>query len=263
MFSGSESSTDLAGQLSYQANLVFPNGRFVNQLLRNALNAKANNQSFTLSQQSAIDSTICALGILNGTLSPTTTPTPGVTIPPGTISEIAFLDARQIQAIDKDTSPTATDLSKRFATDGSANLNGTYNLDVEQRQPLEIRATVLDMSLLRQPTTSGTNVLASSEYLLPNSGIIYASRDDALPDLSDKSTNPNGSPNVQARQLLSPTDFLLDPTRRPNGILLINGSNLSRSPSFQPAEKGLPAPSGTQGGADDYPGRRAEMLTLA
>ncbi len=160
-----------------------------------------------------------------------------MTIPPGTISEIAFLDARQIQAIDKDT--TTTDLSKRFATDGSANLNGTYNLDVEQRQPLEIRATVLDISLLRQPTTTGTNVLAFSEYLLPNSGIIYASRDDALPDLSDKSTNPNGSPNTQARQLLSPTDFLLDPTRRPNGIPLINGSNLSRSPSFQPAEKGL------------------------
>ncbi len=62
LFSGNESSTDLAGQLSYQANLVFPNGRFVNELLRNALNAKANKQNLTLSQQSAIDSTICALG---------------------------------------------------------------------------------------------------------------------------------------------------------------------------------------------------------
>jgi hypothetical protein len=54
-----------------------------------------------------------------------------------------------------------------------------------------------------------------AEYWLPNSGIIYASRDDALPDLS-------GTPAESA------TDFKLDPTRRTNGIRLINGLRLAR-----------------------------------
>ena len=184
---------------------------------------KASNQNLTLSQQSAIDSTICALQILDGTLSPSTT-----FIQNNAIREIAFLDARQIQAIDTDdisTYPVET-----FTTDGNpniihspANLTGNYSLDVEKRQPLEIRATMLDMNALRTQTISGPNVLAPSEYLLPNTGIIYASRDDALLDLSDKSVNTDGSANLQARKLLSPTDFKLDPTRRPNGILLTNG----------------------------------------
>ncbi len=236
---GDENSTTLLGRLYYQANLRFPSGRVVNQLLRDALNAKASNQNLTLSQQSAIDSTICALQILDGTLSPSTT-----FIPNNAIREIAFLDARQIQAIDKDD--TSTYPVETFTTDGNPNilnslakLTGKYDLDVEKRQPLEIRATMLDLNLLRQQTISGPNVLAPSEYLLPNTGIIYASRDDALLDLSDKSVNADGSANMQARQLLSPTDFKLDPTRRPNGILLTNGSNLSRSPTFQAAEKGL------------------------
>ena len=76
------------------------------------------------------------------------------------------------------------------------------------------------------------NTIATNEYILPNSGIIYASRDDALPDLSNTS---------DAGKLLSPTDFRLDPTRRPNGIRLINGSNLSRTTdnTDREAEKGL------------------------
>ena len=37
---GDENSTTLLGRLYYQANLKFPNGRFVNELLGNALNAK-------------------------------------------------------------------------------------------------------------------------------------------------------------------------------------------------------------------------------
>ncbi len=244
LFSGDQNSTTLQGRLSYQANLKFPNGRFVNELLRNALNAIASNQNLTLSQQSAIDSTICALRILDKTLSPSITPTTGVTIPHGAIQEISFLDARQIQAIDKDdlnTYPveTFTTDGNPNVTNGSANLTGNYDLSVEQRQPLEIRATMLDINSLRGQTITGSNVLASSEYLLPNTGIIYASRDDALPDLSDKTLNTDGTPNIQARQLLSPTDFKLDPTRRPHSILLTHGSNLSRSQSFQAAEKGL------------------------
>ncbi len=41
---------------------------------------------------------------------------------------------------------------------------------------------------------------------------------------------------------MSPTDSLLDPTRRPNGIMLVNGSILARkneSNEFNPVEKGL------------------------
>jgi hypothetical protein len=58
--------------------------------------------------------------------------------------------------------------------------------------------------------------------LLPNSGIIYASRDDALPDRSSRSRDPLTDKRV------SPTDYLLDPTRKPNGIVLINGQQLFR-----------------------------------
>ena len=223
LFNGYENSTNLQGKLSYQANLKFPNGRFVNEPLRNALNKKANNQNLTLSEQSAIDSTICALQILDNTI------TPGNTfVPNGAIKEVAFLDARQIKAIEQDD--PNTNAVETFTTDGGANLTGSYNLSIEERQPLEIRATVLDMNALRKKTIAGSNVLASSEYLLPNSGVIYASRDDALPDLSDKSSSS---------KLLSPTDFELDPTRRPNSILLTNGSDLSRSQSFSEPEKGL------------------------
>jgi len=223
LFPGDENSTTLLGRLYYQANLKFPNGRFVNQPLYNALNALANKQNLTLAQQSAIDSNICALQILDGTLSPST-----AFIPNGAIREITFLNARQIKAIESDN--PATSAVETFTNDGDASLTDQYNLPVEERQPLEIRATVLDMGKLAAQTIAGTNVKASSEHLLPNSGIIYASRDDALPDLSDKSANSN---------ILSPNDFKHDPTTRPQSILLTNGKNLSRSANFQAAEKGL------------------------
>jgi len=97
---------------------------------------------------------------------------------------------------------------------------------MEERQPLEVRATQLNVKALRQQEF---NVVAvpngpapAKEYLLPNSGIIYASRDDALPDRSARSTDENRD------KLVSPTDSLLDPTRKPNGILLINGESLFR-----------------------------------
>jgi len=236
LFNGDENTTSIPGKLQYQANLKFPNGRFVNQPLREALKKRAYNQNLTLSEQSAIDSTICALQILDGTINPDPT-----LIPHGAIKEIAFLDGRQIQAIEDDnpdTNPLET-----FTTDGNptrsqgdAIVTGNYNLSIEQRQPLEIRATALDLKALRQKTISGG---LTQEYLLPNSGIIYASRDDALPDLSDKSVNTDNSPQTVARRLLSPTDFKLDPTRRPNGILLTEGSELGREETFREAEKGL------------------------
>ncbi|MEH2240645.1 hormogonium polysaccharide biosynthesis protein HpsA [Nostoc sp.] len=195
-------SVALLDRLKHQANLVFPNGRLVNPLLRQAL-AKATTSKLTLSEQSAIDSTICAITIADGTLAQSTT-----YIPNGAIKETAFLDARQIKAIDK----------------GGA-LTGNYNLEVEQRQPLEIRATTIDLGLLRTQSITATPV---NEYLLPNSGIIYASRDDAQKDRSSST-----SENVSA------SDYNLDPERRPNAIMLINGSNVSRLNNYRAEEKGL------------------------
>ncbi|NJL66667.1 MAG: hypothetical protein HC894_07335 [Microcoleus sp. SM1_3_4] len=64
--------------------------------------------------------------------------------------------------------------------------------------------------------------------MLPNSGIIYASRDDALPDRSSRSNTPLTDRTV------SPADNLLDPTRKPNGIVLINGQQLFRGPGPNP-----------------------------
>ena len=67
---------------------------------------------------------------------------------------------------------------------------------------------------------------------MPYSGIIYATRDDALPDESDTTAE---------KELLSPTDFRLDSTRRPNGIRLINGGTLARTSAntYNAKEKGL------------------------
>ncbi|BAY74934.1 hypothetical protein NIES25_13510 [Nostoc linckia NIES-25] len=200
-------SVALLDRLKHQANLVFPNGRLVNPLLRQAL-AKATTSKLTLSEQSAIDSTICAIKIADGSLTASTT-----YIPDGAIKETAFLDARQIKAIDK-----------------GGTLTGKYNLEVEQRQPLEIRATVIDLDLLRAKTNTNPDATKNwaNEYLFPNSGIIYASRDDAQKDRSDTSS-----------ESVSASDYKLDPERRPNAIMLINGSNLSRMNDYRAEEKGL------------------------
>ncbi|MEQ9670972.1 hormogonium polysaccharide biosynthesis protein HpsA [Coleofasciculus sp. G2-EDA-02] len=226
-------------QLAYQANLVFPNGRFVNEPLRQALLVAHADR--TLAQQAAIDSTICSLHILGGA-----TPNDSV-IPHGAISEVAFLDSRQIQAIDKDKSDTLT-------VESVADLTGEYDLPIEERQPLEVRVTKIDLDKLRNQRISGSFIPGSgtAEYLLPNSGIIYASRDDALADLSQllpDSQNPGyrlpgeglseADKTRAGRQ--SPVDYKLDPTRRPSGILLFNGKNLARGnvERFREEEKGL------------------------
>lgn len=171
--------------LNYQANLQYPNGGWVNEPLKKALEKTESDR--TLSEKSAIDAAICALEIMDGS-TPLDTPP----IPHGAIKEIAFLDAREIKA--NQTSIPDADLA--------------YNLPLQDRQPLEIRATVIDLNQLRTTAISG-------EYLLPKSGIIYATRDDALPDMSaDIGT-------LAARQLESAVDFKLDSTRRPNGILIM------------------------------------------
>ncbi|MEO1374148.1 MAG: hormogonium polysaccharide biosynthesis protein HpsA [Cyanobacteria bacterium J06635_10] len=199
--------------LNYQAELRYPNGRLVHKQLKKALDKGSGD--LTLAEKSALDSAICALQIMDGSISPSSS-----IIPHGAIRETAFLDARQVKAVDK-------------PGDASA---GTYDLDVELRQPLEIRATVLDLKALKNKSI-GKTTHNTTEYLLPNSGVIYATREDALPDLSDDD-NPNDDDDKIGT---SSTDFKLDPTRRPNAIMLINGEELNRSTSNlnRPEEKGL------------------------
>ncbi|MCB8757905.1 hormogonium polysaccharide biosynthesis protein HpsA [Planktothrix agardhii] len=206
-----DSTADFKQKIIYQANLVFPDGRFVNEPLRKALEKAPDGRS--LDEQSAIDTTLCAMTILNNLGgNPNDKPGAGDTvIPHGAIYETAFLDSRQIKSIENnDKTPD------------------TYDRPIEDRQPLEIRATVIDLDLLRRGT------VGSSEYLLPNSGIIYATREDALLDQSDNDTT--------SWDLRSPVDYILDETRRPNGIMLINGQILARGGNtndYNDIEKGL------------------------
>jgi hypothetical protein len=217
----------LEEKVAYQANLVFPSGRFVNETLREALIAKQKGDNLTLPQQAAIDSTICSLQILDGTISPV--PTADALIPHGAIKEVTITDARQLRAIE--------------GPDGE---DGTYDLPVEERQPLEIRLTQLDLDAMRKQSIGNMSIKNApssqkEEFLLPNSGVVYATRDDALPDLS---ANPQKYTDPLERQSQSTVDFVLDPTRRPSGIMLINGSKLARKDDTnvyegREAERGL------------------------
>lgn len=212
-FPTSKTESSYSSVLSYLSDLTY-NGRLIDDgLLKRAL-AKTDTTKRTLSEKSAVDAAICGLAIFDGTLN---TPTDSV-IAHGSIYEVAFLDARQIQATD--------------ITPGSRN----YDLFKRNRRPLEIRATVLDIDKLRnKPIGSST---PAQEYLLPNSGIIYATRDDALLDLS-AAANPN-SPS-EGEKLESAVDYKLDPNRRANAIMLVNGQAIARNASntYRDAEKGL------------------------
>jgi hypothetical protein len=219
----------LRAKLNYQANLIFPDGRFVNEPLRAALiQIDRDSTRLTLAHQSSLAAAICALNIAEGNLAPNDS-----VIPHGTIYETSFLDARQVKALEdpNQTIPPAI-----------PPIND-YDLSIEQRQPLEIRATVLDLDKLRKKAIAGqapmNTVVPDDEYLLPDSGIIYATREDALLDLS---VDPDVVQDMGARKLNSPVDFILDPTRRPNGIMLINGSELARggdANEYKQEEKGL------------------------
>jgi hypothetical protein len=241
-------SFSLRGALNYQANLIFPDGRFVNRPLREALIQRDLGKPLTLAHQSAIDSALCALQIRARLLTPRST-----VIPHGAIYETTFLDARQVKSVENEP------FAQYFLNPKPPTAEANYDLSLEERQPLEIRATVIDLNLLRRTQYSlpGLRVVPAPEYLLPDSGIIYATRDDALADLSDPGGifPPTPSPPVtpggrviaaqrlETRKINSPVDFVLDPTRKPNGIMLVNGSKLSRGPQniWKPAgtEKGL------------------------
>jgi hypothetical protein len=209
--------------LDNQANLVFPDGRFANGPLRSALLVPDDKR--TLAQKAAIDSTLCAIDILGGA-APN-----DAKIPHGAIQEVAFLNAREVKAVDRDDPATKVNetftLSSPLSPDPeAAKLTGDYNQPIEERQPLEIRSTQIDLDQLRKKEIAQVNATGPSpEYLLPNSGIIYASRDDALPDRSNRTGNEKTDKRV------SPSDSLLDPTRKPNGIVLINGKELFRGAS--------------------------------
>jgi type II secretory pathway pseudopilin PulG len=227
-------------KLNYQASIVFPDGRFVNETLRNALQQDDTDRS--LAEKAAIDSTLCSLKILADPTADIST----TYLDHGTIREVAFLNPREIKAIDKDETTTAVDEtyslssplssstgSGLMAATQSAKLTGNYDQPLAERQPLEIRVTQLDLDKLRNKTIPYKRTPAISklnpEYMLPYSGIIYASRDDAAPDRSDRSPNSLGTAIDTTRsQLSSSTDSRLDPTRRPHGIMLINGSSLGR-----------------------------------
>jgi len=213
-------------ELTYQAQLVYPNGRPVNELLKEALATPVTNRS--LAQKAAIDSTSCALQILKGTLAPDD----ASLVPHGAIQEVAFLDARQIKLIDKKEDYKPEDFAK-VAGGGkgvSKFTKNNYDLPIEERQPLEIRATVVDLNLLRNKKLGANALGIKDEYMIPQSGIIYATREDALPDKTAENLK------------ISATDFKLDPTRRPNAILLVNGKQLNRNNNnndYRKDEKGL------------------------
>lgn len=213
-FPTSKTESSYSSVLSYLADLTYPNGRSIDDgLLKRAL-AKTDTTKRTLSERSAVDAAICGLAIFDGTLN---TPSDSA-IAHGSIYEVAFLDARQIQTTEETTG------------------NRNYDKFRRNRRPLEIRATVLDIDKLRRKTIGSST--PAQEYLLPNSGIIYATRDDALLDLS-AAANPN-SP-TESEKLESAVDYRLDPNRRPNAIMLINGQKIARADSntYRDAEKGL------------------------
>ncbi|WP_204106048.1 MULTISPECIES: hormogonium polysaccharide biosynthesis protein HpsA [Spirulina sp. CCY15215] len=268
--------------LRYQAELVYPNGRLVNPQLAQALIKLAGGgiSNLSNSDRAAIDSALCALQILAnepsisvpgfGAISPSTSLSGGYTIPHGTIQEVAFLDGREIKAIegnantcgftrgssclDPDNSYDRQPSSTGRSADTTNFPNSVeyrisqYDLAIEMRQPLEVRATAIDLDILRRQTTPASTNGPDPEYLFPDSGVIYASRDDALPDASDRPADPQqaGYTTLYNQELdkfekVSATDFWLDPTRRPNGIMLINGSSLGRNNNndFREEEKGL------------------------
>ena len=164
----------------------------------------------------------------------------------GQFGKLLFSIPGKLRRSDKDDPATAVDETYTLSSPLSsstgtglmapaqrAQLTGNYDLPLAERQPLEIRVTQLDIDKLRKKTidykrTPTINTL-KPEYMLPYSGLIYASRDDAAPDLSARTPNSLGNSIDETRsKLSSSTDSRLDPSRRPHGIMLINGGSLGR-----------------------------------
>ena len=113
-----------------------------------------------------------------------------VLLPHGTFRESSFLDGREVKSLNRNESLTeAANGNNSTSTDGlaqrSPNRGDIYDLEIEQRQPLEIRTTDIDMDRLRGSTISGgNNPGVATDYMLPYSGIVYATREDALEAVS-------------------------------------------------------------------------------
>ncbi len=242
VYSASSINQSISAELTEQAKLRFPDGRLVNKPLADAI-ANANAGTLTNAGASAIHAAQCAIGILNGTLT-----VDNSIIPHGAIKEGSFLDGREVKTLHRRSTTTPSTAVQwlnwlRIGEVGdlrSNTVNDTYTLPLEQRQPSEIRVTELDLNLLRKKAITNTINAGVDEYLLPNSGVIYATRDDALPDVSS-STSDIDAPS-QKDLLVSSSDFKLDPSRRPNGIRLINGASLVRGGDdnkYRDVERGL------------------------
>ncbi|MCG5058389.1 MAG: hormogonium polysaccharide biosynthesis protein HpsA [Limnoraphis sp. WC205] len=244
--------------LTKQAKLIYPDGRLVNEPLWRA--SEKGYTGLTLEEHAAVYSAQCSLDILNGAtpvnsatnnVGDPLTPTTKIytTLPDGAIREASFLDARQVKALDASNTerpnPTTPLLDETFSLrvnrDGTvaanANLPETYRQPLEDRYPLEVRVTQLDLNTLRNTTVTQSlpvetgPIVGGTEYYLPLSGIIYATRDDALPDFSDTTVDKSAA------------DFKIDPSRRPNGIMLINGERLARNDANDDGQNYIPNPS--------------------
>jgi hypothetical protein len=222
-----------SARLKQQARLVFPDGTPVNPALREAMSKLPN--KYTFADYSAIDTAICAISILERPFAGIN----GSVIPHGAIKESTFLDAREVKALDR-----------LPLNDPNYDLNKNMDLPLEQRQPYEIRVTDINMGLLagKDHLTFDANAdgTPDTEYLLPNSGIIYATRDDAVSDnsniyIKDATGTTTTVDLTQADVNRSAADFKLDPRRRPNGIRVINGLRLARGTgnTYNDVEKGL------------------------
>jgi hypothetical protein len=239
--------------LTRQATLVYPDGRLVNEPLYRA--SEKNYAGLTLEEHAAVYSAQCSLDILNGA-TPVNSSTNNVGdpltrttrlyasgLPDGAIREASLLDARQAKALDANDPTTDVDetFSLRVNPDGTVagtpTLPENYRQPLEDRYPLEVRVTQLDLNALRNttvvqnlPEEEGPTV-GGTEYFLPLSGIIYATRDDALPDFSNETVDQ------------SATDFKIDPSRRPSGIMLINGERLARNDNNDDGQNDIGNPS--------------------
>ncbi|MEA5522733.1 hormogonium polysaccharide biosynthesis protein HpsA [Limnoraphis robusta] len=238
--------------LTQQAKLIYPDGRLVNEPLWRA--SEKGYTGLTLEEHAAVYSAQCSLDILAGA-TPVNSSTNNVgdpltrttkiypTLPDGAIREATFLDARQVKALDANNTTTPVDetFSLRVNPDGTvaanANLPETYRQPLEDRYPLEVRVTQLDLNTLRNTTVTQSlpaetgPIVGGTEYYLPLSGIIYATRDDALPDFSDTTVDKSAA------------DFKIDPSRRPNGIMLINGEKLARNDADDDGQNDIGSPS--------------------
>ncbi|MEH2079757.1 MAG: hormogonium polysaccharide biosynthesis protein HpsA, partial [Nostoc sp.] len=111
-------------RLQRQANLKFPNGRWVNKPLQDALakvgtNTTVPNTGLQLADYSAIDTALCAVSILDPTTTFITTPTNQPKH--GAIKEATFLDAREVKQISTSGSPTTYNLEDVLKVQESKN----------------------------------------------------------------------------------------------------------------------------------------------